>query len=63
MNRLAAVLGCPVAPVETVGWDGDMLEAQCFGYLAVRSLLGLPISLPTTTGVPHPLTGGEVSRP
>jgi len=34
-----------------------------FGYLAVRSLLGLPISLPTTTGVPHPLTGGEVSRP
>jgi anhydro-N-acetylmuramic acid kinase len=61
MNRLAVELRCPVVPVETVGWDGDMLEAQCFGYLAVRSLLGLPISLPTTTGVPHPLTGGEVS--
>ena len=49
-------------PVEAVGWDGDMLEAECFGYLAVRSLLGLPISLPSTTGVPQPLTGGEVSR-
>lgn len=63
MNRLGAELGCPVEPVETVGWDGDMLEAQCFGYLAVRCLLGLPISLPTTTGAPHPLTGGEVSLP
>jgi anhydro-N-acetylmuramic acid kinase len=63
MNRLAAELGCPVEPVETVGWDGDMVEAQCFGYLAVRSLLGLPISLPSTTGVPHPLTGGELSLP
>jgi anhydro-N-acetylmuramic acid kinase len=63
MDRLAAELRSPVGPVEMVGWDGDLLEAQCFGYLAVRSLLGLPISLPTTTGVPRPLTGGEVSWP
>ena len=63
MGRLADALRCPVAPVERVGWDGDMLEAQCFGYLAVRSLLGLPLSLPTTTGVPRPLTGGEVWPP
>jgi anhydro-N-acetylmuramic acid kinase len=60
MRRLAEALQCPVAPVESVGWDGDMLEAQCFGYLAVRSLLGLPLSLPTTTGVPRPLPGGDV---
>ena len=45
-------------PVEKVGWDGDMLEAQAFAFLAVRSLKGLPISLPMTTGVPKPLTGG-----
>lgn len=63
MNRLAAALECPVEPVERVGWDGDLLEAQCFGYLAVRRLLGLPISLPSTTGVPRPLTGGELSLP
>jgi anhydro-N-acetylmuramic acid kinase len=56
-------LGVPVEPVEHVGWDGDFLEAQCFGYLAVRSLRKLPLSLPSTTGVARPLTGGEVWRP
>ena len=52
MRLFEARLGVPVEPVETVGWQGDALEAQCFGYLAVRSLRGLPLSLPTTTGVP-----------
>jgi anhydro-N-acetylmuramic acid kinase len=45
-----------------VGWDGDALEAQAFAYLAVRSLRGLPLSLPTTTGVSRPLTGGRLHR-
>ncbi|HUN12907.1 MAG TPA: anhydro-N-acetylmuramic acid kinase, partial [Rhabdaerophilum sp.] len=48
MRGFAAALGVPVEPVETVGWNGDLLEAECFGYLAARSRLGLPISLPTT---------------
>ena len=51
-------LGVPVDPVEAEGWNGDLIEAQCFGYLAVRSTLGLPLSLPTTTGVPAPMPGG-----
>ena len=64
MALLAAALdGVPVAPVETVGWNGDALEAQAFGFLAVRSLAGLPLSLPTTTGVPAPMPGGELHRP
>jgi anhydro-N-acetylmuramic acid kinase len=63
MHRLAEELKTPVTPCEAVGWNGDYLEAQCFGYLAVRSLHGLPISLPSTTGAPQPLTGGEVCRP
>ncbi|HLJ65424.1 MAG TPA: anhydro-N-acetylmuramic acid kinase, partial [Stellaceae bacterium] len=62
MAGLAQRLGLPVAPVEAVGWDGDGLEAQAFAYLAVRSLAGLPLSLPTTTGVPTPLTGGTLFR-
>ncbi len=62
MRGLAARLDVPVDPVEAVGWDGDFLEAQCFGYLAVRSVRGLPLSLPTTTGVPHPMPGGELHR-
>lgn len=63
MRALARRLGVAVDPVEAVGWDGDFIEAQCFGYLAVRSLRGLPLSLPTTTGVPKPMTGGELYRP
>jgi len=62
MRRLADRLGVPVEPVEAVGWDGDALEAQCFAWLAVRSVRGLPLSLPTTTGVPRPMPGGEVVR-
>jgi len=44
--------------VETLGWNGDALEAQAFAYLAVRSLKKLPLTLPTTTGVSRPVTGG-----
>jgi len=62
MAALRAALPVPVEPVESVGWDGDALEAQCFGFLAVRSLAGLPISYPETTGVPRPLTGGRVAE-
>jgi anhydro-N-acetylmuramic acid kinase len=62
MRRLHEELGVAVDPVESVGWNGDFLEAQAFGYLAVRSTLGLPLSLPTTTGVPHPMPGGELHR-
>lgn len=56
-------LGVPVDPVEAVGWDGDMLEAQCFGFLAARAAQGLPISFPETTGVPVAMTGGRIVRP
>jgi anhydro-N-acetylmuramic acid kinase len=58
MDGLAQRVGVTVEPVEAVGWNGDLIEAECFGYLAVRSRLGLPLSLPTTTGVPAPLPGG-----
>jgi anhydro-N-acetylmuramic acid kinase len=47
-----------VQSVEAVGWRGDVLEAEAFAYLAVRSLRGLPISLPTTTGVRRAVSGG-----
>jgi anhydro-N-acetylmuramic acid kinase len=53
------------APVETasaVGWAADALEAQAFAYLAVRALKGMPLTFPTTTGVPRPLTGGVLAR-
>jgi len=46
-----------------LGWAGDVIEAQAFGFLAVRSLMGLPLTFPTTTGVPVPLTGGVLAKP
>jgi anhydro-N-acetylmuramic acid kinase len=61
MKALARRLeGVSVRPVEAVGWDGDALEAQAFAWLAVRSLRGLALSLPTTTGAPHPVCGGRL---
>lgn len=52
-----------VLPCDTVGWQGDALEAQAFAWLAVRSLKGLPLSLPETTGVSRPMPGGIVREP
>lgn len=61
---MAMIAGCveaAVAPVEAAGMDGDAMEAEAWAYLAVRSLKGLPITFPGTTGVPRPLTGGVLA--
>ena len=60
---LLRMLGERLAPacVETAdqaGWSIDALEAQAFAFLAVRSLKGLPLTFPTTTGAPRPMQGG-----
>jgi anhydro-N-acetylmuramic acid kinase len=52
-----------VETADAVGWSSDALEAQAFGYLAVRRIAGLPITFPTTTGVQGPLVGGVLARP
>jgi anhydro-N-acetylmuramic acid kinase len=62
MQALGESLGVPVKSVDSLGWDGDGLEAQAFAYLAVRSLVGLPLSLPTTTGAREAVTGGRLDR-
>lgn len=61
MAMLKTRAGVLAVPAETVGWRGDAIEAECFAFLAVRVLRGLPISFPTTTGAPHPLTGGVLA--
>ncbi|WP_229719455.1 anhydro-N-acetylmuramic acid kinase [Asaia siamensis] len=61
MQALAETLAGRVAPVETLGWNGDMVEAECFAYLAMRSLRGLPLSAPGITGAPGLFTGGRLS--
>src|SRR3954463_220609 len=52
-----------VQAAEALGWSGDAIEAQAFGFLAARGLKGLPLSYPATTGVPIPMTGGVIARP
>jgi anhydro-N-acetylmuramic acid kinase len=63
MKLLRTNLLAPVLVAEAVGWSSDALEAQAFAYLAVRSLKGLPLTFPTTTGVPQPMTGGVLAKP
>ena len=59
----AALAPAKVLLAEDLNWRGGALEAEGFAYMAVRSLKGLPISFPGTTGVKAPLTGGRISYP
>jgi len=52
-----------VETAQAVGWSSDAIEAQAFGFLAVRALKGLPLTFPGTTGAPQPMTGGVTARP
>jgi anhydro-N-acetylmuramic acid kinase len=64
MRMLAERLApATVETADQVGWSTDSLEAQAFAFLAVRTLKGLPLSFPTTTGAPWPMTGGVLARP
>jgi anhydro-N-acetylmuramic acid kinase len=63
LSELRGHLGVPVRVAEDLGWAGEAVEAQAFGYLAVRSLLNLPLSWPGTTGVSQPVTGGMCWKP
>jgi anhydro-N-acetylmuramic acid kinase len=62
MAVLRAHVDAPVLSAEDAGWRGDFIEAEAFAYLAVRSVRALPLTLPTTTGVRKPMTGGRLHR-
>ena len=51
-----------IQPIDDYGVDGDFVESQAFAFLAIRSLLKLPISFPETTGCIKPCTGGELVK-
>ncbi len=61
MAMLGRRAGVEVVQAETLGWKGDAVEAECFAFLAVRVLRGLPISFPSTTGAPRPMQGGRLA--
>ena len=62
MGMIAARVENAVVPAEAVGFGGDAIEAEAWGYLAVRSLKGLPLTFPGTTGVGEAMTGGVLVR-
>ena len=63
LRMISEKVGLFPEPVEALGWNGDATEAEGFAYMAVRTLKGLPISFPGTTGVPAPTAGGVLHRP
>ena len=63
MRDLRQLLQASVIEAEKAGLNGDSMEAEAWAYLAVRSLRGLAISFPGTTGVPGPLSGGRLVAP
>ncbi|MEM9667338.1 MAG: anhydro-N-acetylmuramic acid kinase [Pseudomonadota bacterium] len=60
VSALNRTTPCNVQLAEQVGWRGDSIEAEAFAMLAVRTLRGLPISFPGTTGVQEPMSGGRI---
>jgi anhydro-N-acetylmuramic acid kinase len=61
MRMLRERAGVEAVSADTIGWRGDAVEAECFAFLAVRVLRGLPTSFPSTTGAPKPMTGGRIA--
>ena len=51
-----------IKPIDDYGVNGDFVESQAFAYLAIRSILKMPISFPKTTGCRQPCTGGEIIK-
>lgn len=63
MGALRRLTNADIRPSDDFGWDGDAMEAEGFALMAVRHVLGLPISFPSTTGCPAPMTGGVLTMP
>ncbi len=64
-NRLWAKFGrtVKIASADEIGWSSQAMEAQIFAYFAVRSLQNKPLTVPRTTGVPRPMSGGTLYSP
>lgn len=63
LRGLAEREGARVVDADNVGIDGDAMEAEAWAYLAVRSMRGLPLTYPTTTGCNQPVSGGVLVLP
>ena len=62
LQLLKLKTGNTISLIDTLGHNGDFIESQTFAYLAIRSLLKLPISFPETTGCHTATTGGQIIK-
>ena len=46
--------------IDEYGINGDFIESQAFAFLAIRTILKLPITFPNTTGCQKPCLGGKI---
>jgi len=60
--KRAKKLNIMIMKIDDYGYDGDLLEAQMFGYLGIRSYKKMIISTPLTTGVKKKISGGKIYR-
>lgn len=60
MELLSDSTKMPVSSIDTLGFNGDFIEAEGFAYMAARRMYNLPISFPLTTSAPKPMTGGKI---
>lgn len=63
LERLAGEEGAEVTIADEAGFNGSSMEAEAWAYLAVRSLRGLSLTFPETTGVCEPVSGGVLVHP
>lgn len=62
LKEMGGAMDGDVVSAEDAGFDGDAMEAEAFGYLAIRAQLGLPLTFPDTTGVEKPVSGGVLTN-
>ena len=60
VERLENKIKKKIVNIDDFKIDGDFVESQAFAYLAIRSLLNLDISFPSTTGCNNDTTGGTI---
>ena len=62
INSFLIDKGIKLQNIDEYQINGDFLESQAFGYLAIRSNLKLPISFPNTTRCKKAITGGVIEK-
>ena len=63
ISRLKKYLKCKIIEEYFLKYHPDFIESQLIGFLAVRSMNKIPYTFPLTTGIPNPLSGGDLYKP